>query len=104
MDACNITGIDTNLYNLSSNQTLTFTELQESEMSHPGVVLQDQYLYWTGPAVGNIYSFDQNKIIPILTPKTNEFIREMVIYGTRVAWLMLSPSGYVIGWIDIPHD
>jgi len=102
--ACNITAIDTNLYDLNSDQQLSFTELLQSDMSNPGVVVQGNYLYWTGPAIGNIYSLDRNKIIPILMLKTNEYIREMVIYGVKVAWLMLGPAGYVIGWKDIPQE
>lgn len=102
--ACNVSGINTILYDLSTTQQLSFTELIQSDMSKPGVAFQDRYLYWTGPASGNIFSFDRKKIIPIFSPKTNEFIREMVIYGNRAAWLIIGPSGYTIGWKDIPQD
>jgi len=102
--ACNVTDTATNLYNLTTNQILSFTELSESEMSHPGVGIQDHYLYWTGHAKGKIYCLDQGKMFTIVTPKTAEFLREMVVYGTKVAWLMLKPSGYVLGWTDIPQN
>jgi len=102
--ACNINETDTLLYHLTTHQRLSFTELNPSDMSNPGLAFRDRWLYWTGNSKGNIYDLEHNKMRNILTPKFNEYIREMAVYDTKAAWLMLGPSGYVIGWLDIPQD
>ncbi len=104
--ACNSSETETYLYNLTTHQHFSLSESlpTDDEIFRPGIKSQDGWLYWTGSSKGDIYDLARNRLVPILTPRADESIGEMTIYGTKVAWLTLGPSGYVIGWMDIPQE
>ena len=104
--ACKVSETGTVLYNLDTHQRQTFEELfsNDSELFLNTERIEGDWLYWSGSAKGNIYNLARNQLVNILPiADRNTHFYEMTVYGTTVAWISIEPSGYVIGWKELPQ-